>query len=127
MRVSRRFLNPFANDPMTRLRNLTRTDCDTNFGTKFGEQNVSVHQIRPTQRTSTTSTTFPMPVKQLPTSAVGFGWRGLFDFLINAKTTLDSQSFDSVVIKERRIENPRVQRNRLRARNTVPIGLDILQ
>ena len=40
MRVSRRFLSPFANGPMTRLRNLTRTDCDTNFGTKFGEQNV---------------------------------------------------------------------------------------
>ena len=40
MRVSRRFLSPFANGPTTRLRNLTRTDCDTNFGTKFGEQNI---------------------------------------------------------------------------------------
>ena len=41
-------------------------------------QNVSVHQIRPTQRTFTSSTTFPLPVNQLPTSAVGFGWHGLF-------------------------------------------------
>ena len=41
--------------------------------------NVSVHQIRPTQRTSTTSTTFPLPINKLPTSAVGFGWHVLFD------------------------------------------------
>ena len=40
--------------------------------------NVSVHQIRPTQRTFTTSTTFPSPVNALPTSAVGFGWHVLF-------------------------------------------------
>ena len=36
--------------------------------------NVEVHQIRPAQRAFTTSTTFPLPVNQLPTSAVGFGW-----------------------------------------------------
>ena len=42
------------------------------------QQNVSVHQIRPTQRIFTTSITFPPPVNQLPTSAVGFGWHGLF-------------------------------------------------
>ena len=40
--------------------------------------NVSVHQIRPTQRAFTTSITFPQRVNQLPTSAVGFGWHGLF-------------------------------------------------
>ena len=44
----------------------------------FLSENVSVHQIRPTQRTFTTSTTFPLPVNKLPTSAVGFGWHGLF-------------------------------------------------
>ena len=43
------------------------------------QQNVSVHQIRPTQRAFTTSTTFPLPVNQLPTSAVGFGWHVLLD------------------------------------------------
>ena len=52
IRVSRRFLSPFANGPTTRLRNLTRTDCDTNFGTKFGEQNVSVQLGRPPPCTS---------------------------------------------------------------------------
>ena len=41
--------------------------------------NVSVHQIRPTQRAFTSSTTFPLSVSKLPTSAVGFGWHGLFD------------------------------------------------
>ena len=40
-------------------------------------QNVSVHQIRPTQRTFTTSTTPKFPVNELPTSAVGFGWHDL--------------------------------------------------
>ena len=40
--------------------------------------NVSVHQIRPIQRAFVSSTTFPPPVNQLPTSAVGFGWHGLF-------------------------------------------------
>ena len=40
--------------------------------------NVSVHQIRPTQRAFTTSITFPPTVNKLPTSAVGFGWHGLF-------------------------------------------------
>ena len=38
-----------------------------------------MHQIRPTQRTFITSTTFPPPVNELPTSAVGFGWHDLFD------------------------------------------------
>ena len=39
--------------------------------------NVLVHQIRPTQRTFTTYTTSPLPVNQLPTNAVGFGWHDL--------------------------------------------------
>ena len=47
----------------------------------FFEENVSVHQIRPTQRTFTTSITFPLPVNQLPTSAVGFGWHDLLALL----------------------------------------------
>ena len=42
--------------------------------------NVQVHQIRPTQRTFTTSITSPSPVNKLPTSAVGFGWHDLFCF-----------------------------------------------
>ena len=37
-----------------------------------------MHQIRPTQRTFTTSTTFPLHVNKLPASAVGFGWHDLF-------------------------------------------------
>ena len=44
-------------------------------------QNVSVHQIRPTQRTFTTSITLKFPVNELPTSAVGFGCHDLFDLL----------------------------------------------
>ena len=40
--------------------------------------NVSVHQIRPTQRTFNTSITSKFPVNELPTSAVGFGWHVLF-------------------------------------------------
>ena len=43
--------------------------------------NVSVHQIRPTQRTFTTSITLKLPVNELPTSAVGFGCHDLFCFL----------------------------------------------
>ena len=46
------------------------------------KSNVSVHQIRPTQHTFTTSITFPLPVNQLPTSAVGFGWHGLLALLV---------------------------------------------
>ena len=46
--------------------------------------NVSVHQIRPSQRTLTSSITFPPPVNQLPTSAVGFGWHVLFCTLITS-------------------------------------------
>ena len=57
---------------MTRLRNLTRTDCDTNFGTKFGEQNVQVEPIRPSQRTQLKYKTIKLPSRQRPTGAVGF-------------------------------------------------------
>ena len=37
-----------------------------------------MHQIRPTQRTFNASITPKSPVNELPTSAAGFGWHGLF-------------------------------------------------
>ena len=47
-------------------------------GKRFHWANVSVHQIRPTQRTFTTSITLKLPVNELPTRSVGFGWHDLF-------------------------------------------------